>query len=126
MPELYCIKLRASVYFFILTSHLTQYLERHVHSPLPARKERKEGRKEETEEEKVKEKEKEGGGRKGGGRQEINYYRLFQRMVQNRTCFHWATQSQLQWMPGSFGFPWPNFYSLHFRFFPFPDFVFFC
>lgn len=77
--------------------------------------ERKGGRKEETEKEKVKGKK---GHREGeeGWKKKGNYYWLFQRMVQNRTYFHWATQSQLRWMPRSFVFPWPYFYSLYFSF----------
>lgn len=49
--------------------------------------ERKGGRKEEIEEEKVKGKEGHRK-RKGGRRKEINYYWLFQGIVQNRTYFH--------------------------------------
>lgn len=119
------MKLRASVYFFILPILHSIWKGMYTAHYLQERKGRREERRDRGRKSERGKKKREVG-RKGGGRQEINYYQLFQRMVQNRTCFHWATQSQLRWMPGSFVSPWPYFYSLHFRFFPFPVFVFFC
>lgn len=57
MSELYCIKLRASVYFFILISHVIPDSIWEGMCTAHYLKERKGGRKEDTEEEKVKGKE---------------------------------------------------------------------